>query len=314
MRNPLLSVVIPVYMVQDYLDECIRSVVNQTYKNLEIILVDDGSKDDSPRICDAWQKLDCRIRVIHKENGGVSSARNAGLSVSTGEFIAFVDSDDWLSPDCYQKVIDYAISTKADIVGYDIFETYPDRVVSRSHIPMTLPEVPFRAADYLPALIDMWPLAWAKVYRKDFIVYRGLSFLEGLIWEDNAFMMGCWVRNPLVAFIREPLHYYRLGRDGQISYGFNAKTLDIFDVLKEIHGDFDKNGMNAYRQCLIDWSVRNVFWLYRKTPFDSRDSYFLKMRHLFFSYVVRGWCLPGFVKKRTLMTVFRVLCLSAGVR
>ena len=97
--NSLVSVIVPIYKVEDYLDECVKSIVDQTYKNIEIILVDDGSPDHCPQKCDKWAKKDLRIRVVHKQNGGLSSARNAGLDVAKGEYIAFVDSDDFISPD-----------------------------------------------------------------------------------------------------------------------------------------------------------------------------------------------------------------------
>lgn len=98
MNEPLISVIIPVYGVEQYLDHCVESVTAQTYRNLEIILVDDGSKDHCPVMCDAWAGKDPRIHVVHKANGGLSSARNAGLDVATGEYIAFVDGDDWIEP------------------------------------------------------------------------------------------------------------------------------------------------------------------------------------------------------------------------
>ena len=92
--EPLISVIVPIYKVEEYLNRCVESLVNQTYKNLEIILVDDGSPDNCPEMCDRWAKQDKRIRVIHKKNGGLSDARNAGMRIATGEYIAFVDSDD----------------------------------------------------------------------------------------------------------------------------------------------------------------------------------------------------------------------------
>ena len=97
-----ISVIIPVYGVENYLDRCVKSVVNQTYKNLEIILVDDGSPDNCPRMCDEWALRDHRIRTVHRENGGQSCARNTGLSVATGDYIAFIDSDDWIVEDTYE--------------------------------------------------------------------------------------------------------------------------------------------------------------------------------------------------------------------
>ena len=98
MNEPLVSVIVPVYKVEDYLDKCVESIVKQTYKNLEIILVDDGSPDNCPSMCDSWAQKDSRIKVIHKENGGVSSARNSALDTAAGDYICFVDSDDFIEP------------------------------------------------------------------------------------------------------------------------------------------------------------------------------------------------------------------------
>ena len=120
MDNPLISVIVPVYNVEKYLDKCVESIVNQTYKNLEIILVDDGSPDNCPTMCDAWTEKDSRIKVIHKENGGVSSARNIGLDNVTGDFVTFVDSDDWIDADTIGKMKDIVDCDLCDIacVGF----------------------------------------------------------------------------------------------------------------------------------------------------------------------------------------------------
>ena len=116
-EQPLISVIVPVYKVEPYLDRCVQSIVNQTYKNLEIILVDDGSPDNSPAMCDAWAEKDSRIRVIHKENGGVSSARNAGLDAATGGYITFVDADDWIESDMLEFLLHNMFEFKVDISG-----------------------------------------------------------------------------------------------------------------------------------------------------------------------------------------------------
>lgn len=105
-EHSLISVIVPIYKVQDYLDECIESIINQTYSNIEVILVDDGSPDRCPQMCDEWAKRDSRIRVVHKKNGGLSSARNAGIDVAKGEYISFVDSDDFICKDALQNLYD----------------------------------------------------------------------------------------------------------------------------------------------------------------------------------------------------------------
>lgn len=109
-----ISVIVPIYNAEKYLNKCLESIIGQTYKNLEIILVDDGSSDNSPTICDAWAQIDSRIRVIHKKNGGVSSARNAGIDLAQGDYIGFVDADDWIEPNMYEVLINNAEKFSAD--------------------------------------------------------------------------------------------------------------------------------------------------------------------------------------------------------
>lgn len=114
MDRPLISVIVPVYNVEKYLDRCVKSITNQTYKSLEIILVDDGSPDSSPQICDEWAQRDSRIKVIHKQNGGAASARNTGLDNAGGDFIGFVDADDYIDPDMYENMISELLENNAD--------------------------------------------------------------------------------------------------------------------------------------------------------------------------------------------------------
>lgn len=117
MSNPLISVIVPVYKAQKYLDKCVESIINQTYDNLEIILVDDGSPDNCPQMCDEWAKKDTRIKVIHKENGGVSQARNAALDIMKGEFFTFVDSDDWIDDDFIEHLISLCADNDYDFAA-----------------------------------------------------------------------------------------------------------------------------------------------------------------------------------------------------
>ena len=133
---PLISVIVPVYKVEAYLDKCISSIVGQTYRNLEIILVDDGSPDNCGAICDAWAEQDSRIKVIHKENGGLSDARNAGMSAATGELLGFVDSDDHISPEMYQLLYERMIADNSDISACGVEMVFENGLPSR---PLTKP-------------------------------------------------------------------------------------------------------------------------------------------------------------------------------
>lgn len=123
--NPKISVIIPVYGVEKYLDRCVSSVVNQSYKDIEIILVDDGSPDNCPKICDEWASRDARIRTVHRENGGLSCARNTGLSVATGDYVTFVDSDDWIVSDTYEYCVSlFNRVADLDVVQFDLVHVY----------------------------------------------------------------------------------------------------------------------------------------------------------------------------------------------
>ena len=165
-----LSVIIPVYLVETTLDRCVESVLCQEIDDMEVILVDDGSTDKCPQICDRWAQRDQRVRVIHKKNGGLSDARNAGIAVATGDYIAFVDSDDWLERDTYPRLLD-----KAD--GYDIVEF---SVYGRL-------ELPERIYDNME---DYWlcggayahAYAWNKLYRRE--LFDNVRFPKGRIFED----------------------------------------------------------------------------------------------------------------------------------
>lgn len=130
---PKISVIVPVYNAEKYLPECVESVLHQTLSDLELILVDDGSTDGSPALCDAYAGQDRRVRVIHKQNGGVSTARNAGLDVATGSYIAFVDSDDYIAPDMYEKLLAKAVEYTCDVVMCDCMKEHPDHSELYTH-------------------------------------------------------------------------------------------------------------------------------------------------------------------------------------
>ena len=120
----MISVIVPVYKTEEYLERCVNSILNQTYKDIELIIVDDGSPDKCPAICDTFAQMDERVKVIHKVNGGVSTARNAGLEIATGDYIAFVDSDDYIELDMYEKMISKAVEYDCDVVMCDCMKSY----------------------------------------------------------------------------------------------------------------------------------------------------------------------------------------------
>lgn len=181
---PLISVIVPVYRVEAYLDRCLRSITEQTYRNLEIILVDDGSPDCSGAICDAWAEKDSRIRVIHKENSGGGPARNAALDLATGELLAFVDSDDYIAADMFAHLYTL-LETGADVAECDYLETAGDDAL--------FPEGSFEVTEFTPAeamchhIRDtiFRQVIWNKLYRRE--LSAGVRFPAGTKIDDEYF-------------------------------------------------------------------------------------------------------------------------------
>ena len=226
-----LSVVIPIYNVEKYLDQCIKSVVNQTYQNLEIILVDDGSPDRCPEICDIWKEKDKRITVIHKQNGGLSDARNHGIQVATGEYIAFVDSDDFIEPDMYEVMIQAADRTGADIATCGRF-LYNEKILEMKH---TSPdEILLQPVDAIKELLCgglVEESAWDKIYKKDF--FDTVKFPIGQINEDLPIMPLLFEQAKTIVCTGKPFYYYRVNENGITHSPYSAAKSDIIKHMEE---------------------------------------------------------------------------------
>ena len=213
---PIISVIVPIYKVEQYLDECIESLVNQTYKNLEIILVDDGSPDSCPQLCDEWANKDTRIKVIHKPNGGLSDARNAGIDVATGEYIGFVDSDDFVDVHMYEKLLegfsmaeDVAV-TSIKVLSYKNGVTEPFGKtwdISKRRI--------IKGIDFAAKMIsqECCFTAWNKLYKRT-ILNNEVRFRIGRNNEDTLFMfdLGQVLKEGTSKMIElpYPAYYYRI--------------------------------------------------------------------------------------------------------
>lgn len=231
---PLISVIVPVYNVEKYLDACVESIVNQTYKELEIILVDDGSPDRCPEMCDAWAKKDSRIKVIHKENGGLSDARNCGMKVATGEYIGFVDSDDLIHPQMFEKLFDVISKTNADIAqcNYIKFSDYlsvnfecnsqkNDVIILNSHDAVN---------DLLKGkTIDT--ISCNKLY-KSYVALK-VDFEVGRINEDVLWTYRVIASCNIIASFDEKLYWYYQREDSIMNCEYSEKKLDALYALSK---------------------------------------------------------------------------------
>ena len=203
-----VSIIIPVYNTEQYLSRCIDSILGQSFTDFELLLIDDGSTDGSAKICDAYAEKDSRIRVLHKENGGVSSARNLGLNEAKGEWVVFVDSDDWISDNCIKVLTEPLRNKEFDIVvgDYRIIGEFP------YNLELSLPEGAYHETGITHTFCNggIYIMSWNKLYRKEFLLKNQLAFEEGKVHEDEilAFEISCLEKSFYV--VKSVTYYYRI--------------------------------------------------------------------------------------------------------
>lgn len=233
----LISVIIPVYKVEKYIGKCVDSVINQTYRNLEIFLVDDGSPDNCPAICDEYAQKDSRVKVIHKPNGGLSDARNAALDVMTGDYVTFVDSDDYLAPDAVE-ILYYSLKKEdADVsVGnmVSVDENGKEEMLSgfsSDHKVLT-------GSDVLSTINR--PNAPSKLYKSE--IYKNIRFPVGRLYEDVFVYHKVLAKTKKMVLTGKTVYYY-LTRSGSIMRGeYNIRFTDIIDATKSRYEWLDSIG------------------------------------------------------------------------
>ena len=228
LTQPMVSVIVPVYKVERYLEQCLVSIVHQSYRNLEILLVDDGSPDNCPQLCDMWAQRDSRIHVIHKPNGGLSDARNAGLRHAHGDLVAFVDSDDWLALDMIEKMTDAMLRNQADMVVCQYVVAYADgRFEKRA--PENGPEEILNQQQALSELLIDGRLTnhvWRKLYWRNKVPKD--IFPKGRNFEDIYVMPELFAPCKKIVYLTDPLYFYRCNENGIVQ---TARIKDLRDCL-----------------------------------------------------------------------------------
>lgn len=245
MSEKLISIIIPVYNVEKYLKKCVDSVVNQTYSNLQIILVDDGSKDTSPQICDEYANDDKRIEVIHQENKGLPGARNAGLKIAKGDYVAFIDSDDWVEPQMIEHLLYQAEENKADMSGIEMIETNSeDAKVTQ---PVCKTEV-YSQEDFAKKFF--------KIGSQKIVHYVCNKLIKRELVADNNFEERFTIGEDVVAFYKimlkadkivlsnQRMYYYR--QNSGMTSKFNEKYFGLVDVWKRVREISEDNNVTQY--------------------------------------------------------------------
>lgn len=286
-----ISIIVPIYKVEKYLDECVKSIVNQTYSNIEIILVDDGSPDKCSKICDDWAMKDSRIKVVHKKNAGLAMARNTGVEVSSGEYIAFVDSDDYINADYCEKLYGVLKKNDAEIAGCRFYRNkingdeyiYPP---ADSNFDFCID--PYTAMKRTYNDFGVFCVAWNKLYKRDIVTKH--PFYDVKIAEDARIIRERFFACERIAWTQEPLYMYR-NREGSIMT--SSRNYNIDEMQQRLYWiDCD---IKYYKENKID-TLRALaekaycYNLYNDWKFMNNDCkkfykkrYFEKLRHLLFS-------------------------------
>ena len=229
-----VSIIVPVYQVETYLRQCIDSLLAQTFTDFELILVDDGSKDKSGEICEEYAGKDGRVRVIHKENGGLSDARNAGLEQAAGEYFMFVDSDDYIAPTMIERLYNSIQSESADIAACNFCYVF-DKKEKKDFSTATEAEVLQGSEIFYYRKNDrsygFWTVAWNKLYKSE--TFRNVRFRFGKYHEDEFWANDIYQLEIRVATIPECLYYYRQRDNSIMGKESIARNLDILEALRE---------------------------------------------------------------------------------
>ena len=206
--SELISVIIPVYKVEKYLNKCIESVVKQTYKNIEIIIIDDGSPDMCPEMCDEWARKDARIKVIHQQNKGLSSARNIGIKKAIGDYILFVDSDDYIDNYACEKLIKYAEGVDLVVAEATIYE--PGKVIHRCHTNLEENYIYSGTECAIKAIQagEWFAAACYNMYKRQFILDNQLFFVTGILHEDIEYLPRLFLAAKTVKYMRYEFYQY----------------------------------------------------------------------------------------------------------
>lgn len=228
---PLISIVIPIYNVEKYLRNCIETVINQTYKNIEIILIDDESPDNCGKICDEYKKKDSRIIVIHQKNGGLSDARNKGINKSKGEYITFIDSDDYITFDYIETLYNTISKNNADIAIGGHYIKYEKGGETTKYDIQEYEGTPEVILDKL--LYDELDVsAWAKLFRKE--LFNEIKFPVNRLYEDSATTYKLVDKSNIIAVNTKPIYYYIVKPNSITNCNFNKKKLDLIVSTREM--------------------------------------------------------------------------------
>lgn len=280
--NELISVIIPVYNVDVFLEQCLESVIKQSYQELEIILVDDGSTDQSGTICDHFATIDKRIKVIHKPNGGLSDARNVGLDIAKGAYITFIDSDDYVSIDFVKSLYEAIKSNGAEISICDYMRTKidNDQPLKEEQNVVVYNNIDAIKNTYLLKFHGLEFVAWAKLYKRTLFVDNGLIFPVGKLYEDTYTTYKAMFYSNKIVYITSKLYFYRMRDNSITNMPYNKQRITVLDATREACDFYKANkAEDLYKFALNDHYKKSVL-IYKEfiDKYHEQDKQNLKRR------------------------------------
>ena len=305
-----VSVIVPIYGAGRYLHQCIDSILVQTLKEIEIILVDDGSKDECPQICDAYGAQDKRIKVIHKPNSGYGHSVNVGIEVASGEYVGIVDADDWIEPDMFETLYALAWKYQADVVESDFF-----RYVSKTNSSRAVNMVPQTEANRLitpaecPDVLNMVPVIWTSIYKKEFLNRTGIRLLEtpGASYQDTGFHFKVWFEARKVYLIDRAFYHYRID-NADSSVRNMQKIVCVCDEWKEIirflkiKGSYERF---ASRVCELQYNT--YMWNWKRLPFVLQKQFICIFASEFKSYQEAGLLKSEIIDRKKYKRILEII-------
>ena len=289
---PEVSVVVPIYNDAEYLPKCVDSILAQTYSDFEVILVNDGSKDDSPAIAESYAEKDSRVRVVHKPNGGLSDARNEGMKYASGKYISFIDSDDFIEPDMLEKCVKALQSADADMVIFDYYQYY--QATGRKEVISNRFEEGkiYSLKDTPQLLTGIANAAWNKVYRRSLFTQNDIIYPWGCLYEDLGTTYRLLARAETVIFVNKPLYDY-LKDTGE----FNMRAYHVLDMVKITLDDYKKLGIyDQYYEEMKFLGGVNILECLKKTRTCTDRKLVDEYIDVCFWYLKQNW--PEFPKCR----------------
>ena len=290
MNNIKVSVIIPIYNVEEYLKQCLDSLVNQTLNEIEMICVNDGSTDSSLQILEEYAQKDERIKVINKENEGLGAARNTGMEHAIGEYIGFVDSDDWIELDAYEKLYKNAKYYNSDMVMCPIHiydNTTKELKYNQPYFKLdcfneNFDNCTFDHTKTKDFLFKISVTAWNKIYRKSFLDKINAKFPEGLIFEDNPFFYETYLKAKNVSLVRDFLYFYRVNRADSIIVKADEKYFDLIKIQDlSIQNFIETNNFDEYKFDLLSYVISNLFYRYTQINEIYKEEFFNRIKQCF---------------------------------